>query len=366
MTVDVAVVGGGPVGLAAALECRARGLSVAVFERTPGADVDKACGEGLMPRAVRFLERHGAFRRLSAADCSPFTGIRYVSDDGVVAEGLLPGAGGLGVRRLALRRALRDAAFDAGVKLHEGCTVERFAVSPGDVALETDAGAVEARLLVGADGLHSRVRTGAGLAVKAREAAPRYGLRAHFAHAPWTDKVEVHFAAGAEAYVTPVGTQRVGLAFLFSREGGEATRFESLLARFPALAERLSTAPRDSEVRGAGPLRQQVSAVVADRVALVGDAAGYVDAVTGEGLMLGFEAAEALGRNVLTALREEASAASLEGYAREFRRAYRRYQLLTEGLLGIAARPRLRRAVLRGLAFSPGAFDAALAVSVGD
>jgi 2-polyprenyl-6-methoxyphenol hydroxylase-like FAD-dependent oxidoreductase len=363
--VDVAVVGGGPVGLAAALECRARGLSVAVFERRPGADVDKACGEGLMPRAVRFLERHGAFRRLSPLDCSPFSGIRYVSDDGVVAEGLLPGSGGLGVRRLALRRALWDSAREAGVQLYEGCTVERFSAAPGAVTLETDAGAVEARLLVGADGLHSRVRTGAGLVVKVKEAAPRYGLRAHFAYAPWTDKVEVHFAAGAEAYVTPVGTQRVGLAFLFSKEGSEATRFESLLSRFPSLAERLTHAPRDSEVMGAGPLRQQVSAVVADRVALVGDAAGYVDAVTGEGLMLGFEGAEALGRHVVTALREESTAASLQGYARDFRHAFRRYAWLTEGLLGIAARPRLRRAVLRGLAFSPGTFDAALAVAVG-
>jgi 2-polyprenyl-6-methoxyphenol hydroxylase-like FAD-dependent oxidoreductase len=364
--VDVAVVGGGPVGLAAALECRARGLSVAVFERRPGADVDKACGEGLMPRAVRFLERHGAFQRLSPADCSPFTGIRYVSDDGVQATGLLPGSGGLGVRRLALRRALRAAATDAGVQVHEGCTVERFSVTPGAVGLETDAGAVEARLLVGADGLHSRVRAGAGLAVKVKEAAPRYGLRAHFARAPWTDKVEVYFSEGAEAYVTPAGAGRVGLAFLFSKEGNEATRFESLLARFPVLAEKLAHVPRDSEVMGAGPLRQQVSAVVADRVALVGDAAGYVDAVTGEGLMLGFEAAESLGRHVVQALRDEATPAALGGYARDFRLAFLRYAWLTEGLLGIAARPRLRRVVLRGLAFSPGAFDAALAMAVGD
>ena len=366
MNVDVAVVGGGPVGLAAALECRARGLSVTVFERQPGGDVDKACGEGLMPRAVRFLERHGAMSRLSPSDCSPFTGIRYVSDDGVVATGLLPGMGGLGVRRLALRRALRTAALEAGVQLSEGCTVERFTRTPAAAILETNGGTVQARLLVGADGLHSRVRAGAGLAVKVAESAPRYGLRSHFACAPWTDKVEVHFADGVEAYVTPAGAARVGLAFLFSKEGSEATRFESLLARFPALEQRLAGVARDSEVRGAGPLRQQVSAVVADRVALVGDAAGYVDAVTGEGLMLGFEAAEALGRNVAEALRHGATAESLHGYAQAFRHAFRRYAWLTEGLLAIAARPPLRRAVLRGLAFSPGTFDAALAVAVGD
>jgi len=366
MRVDVAVVGGGPVGLAAALECRARGLSVAVFERRPGADVDKACGEGLMPRAVRFLARHGAMARLSDQDFSPFTGIRYVSDDGTVATGLLPGAGGLGVRRLALRRALYGAAAEAGIQLHEGCTVAGFTRDAGRTLLSTDAGEVEARLLVGADGLHSRVRREAGLAVKEAEAAPRYGLRAHFARAPWTDKVEVHFGDGVEAYVTPVGRARVGLAFLFSKQGTEPHRFDALLERFPALAERLSAAPRDSEVMGAGPLRQHVSAVVADGVALVGDAAGYVDAVTGEGLMLGFEGAEALGRHVLQALGRGATARSLRPYARDFQVAYRRYALLTEGLLSIAARPRLRRAVLRGLSFSPGAFEAALAVAVGD
>ena len=365
MKVDVAVVGGGPVGLAAALECRGRGLSVAVFERRPGADVDKACGEGLMPRAVRFLERHGALRRLSGRDCSRFTGIRYVSDDGTVATGLLPGAGGVGVRRLALRRALRDAAAEAGVQLHEGCTVEGFTRVTAGSVLATEAGNVEARLLVGADGLHSRVRAGAGLAVKVSEAAPRYGLRAHFAREPWTDKVEVHFADGVEAYVTPVGEERVGLAFLFSKQGPEPHRFDGLLARFPALLDKFAQAPRDSEVLGAGPLRQQVSGVVADGVALVGDAAGYVDAVTGEGLMLGFESAESLGRHAERAVVSGAPAASMHGYARDFRRAYLRYALLTEGLLAIAARPRLRRAVLGGLAFSPGMFETALAVAVG-
>ena len=106
--------------------------------------------------------------------------------------------------------------------------------------------------------------------------------------------------------------------------------------------------------------------MVADGVALVGDAAGYVDAVTGEGLMLGFEAAEALGRHVVAALGQQASSEALSGYARDFRHAYRRYALLTEGLLAVAARPALRRAVLKGLSFSPGTFEAALAVAVGE
>ncbi|MCC5691560.1 hypothetical protein, partial [Klebsiella pneumoniae] len=142
-------------------------------------------------------------------------------------------------------------------------------------------------MLVAADGLHSPLRRAAGLDVES--AGPRrFGLRQHFRVAPWGARVEVHFAGGVEAYVTPAGAQRVGVAFLWEDGAVERVRFDALLARFPALAERLAGAAPDSAPRGAGPLLRRVRGRVADRFALVGDAAGYVDAVTGEGLSLAF------------------------------------------------------------------------------
>ena len=72
---------------------------------------------------------------------------------------------------------------------------------------------------------------------------------------PWADLVEVHWSAGAEAYVTPVGARSVNLALLWEADAfEEKASFESLLAHFPALRERLGGAPVESEARGAGPL----------------------------------------------------------------------------------------------------------------
>ena len=118
---------------------------------------------------------------------------------------------------------------------------------------------------------------------------PRFGLRRHFKASPWTDLVEVHWAAHCEAYVTPVADDVVGVAVL----GAEHGDFEAALHHFPRLSRMIAGAEPISSLRGAGPLRQAVSDRVAGRVLLVGDAAGYVDALTGEGLAVGFASAQA-------------------------------------------------------------------------
>ena len=117
----------------------------------------------------------------------------------------------------------------------------------------------------------------------------RFGQRRHFATPAWTDLVEVHWAADAEAYVTPVGDQCVGVAILSGRGADFATRLDD----FPALKERLGGAEH-GETLGAGPLRQSVAQRTSGRIALVGDAAGYVDALTGEGVNVGLAQAEIL------------------------------------------------------------------------
>ena len=93
----------------------------------------------------------------------------------------------------------------------------------------------------------------------------------------------MYWADSVEAYVTPVGPERVNVAFLWGRkEAG----FDALLAHFPTLQQRLAGAAVETEARGAGPLLQTVRARHGDRLALAGDAAGYVDAITGQGLSL--------------------------------------------------------------------------------
>jgi flavin-dependent dehydrogenase len=208
------------------------------------------------------------------------------------------------------------------------------------------AGGRTARFLVAADGLHSPVRRLAGLDGRATRYR-RWGQRAHFACAPWTDRVEVHWAADAEAYVTPVAQDCVGVALLTDRRAP----FADLLAGFPELAARLPVAPTGA-VRAAGPLRQRARRPVAGRVLLVGDAAGYVDALTGEGWAIALASARALVAR--TAADEPAA------YAADHRRITRRYRWLTGGLLAAGRVPLLRRNLVPVAERAPWLFRAAV------
>ncbi len=283
---DVLVVGGGPVGLATAIETAERGLATVVLDHRSGP-VDKACGEGLMPAALARLAR------LAVAPAGrPYRGITYrgVGSDAAGVTALFSHGHGLGVRRTTLSAALQARADAAGVT-----RLTRRAEPPRQAADWVGTAGLRARWLVAADGLHSPTRRALGLAVPGAPARRRVGLRAHYRLAPWSDTVEVTWAADAEAYVTPVAEDTVGVAVLGS---GPAEPFERWLDRFPELRERLTGAERVSTVRGAGPLRQRVRHRVAGRVLLVGDAAGYVDALTGEGIAVGLACASAVAQCV--------------------------------------------------------------------
>jgi flavin-dependent dehydrogenase len=356
--IDVAVVGGGPAGLAVAIEAASRGLEVVVLEGSPSPP-DKACGEGLMPPGVRALARLVDLGRLSPDDVSPFHGIRYVQEDGTTVEGRFPRGAGLGIRRTALVLALAARARELGARIRGGAVFRGMERLPHGVRVALDGEALDARILVGADGIASPVRAAAGL--EGAPAGGRFGLRQHFARRPWSDLVEVHWGDGADAYVTPAGRERVNVAFQWDpRSSPGARSFASLLDRFPVLRERLDGAPADSSPRGLGPLARRARACVAGRVVLVGDAAGFVDGIAGEGVALAFRCAEALGAALPRALARGATRASLSPYERTFHREYGRYAFVTGGLLAIAGRPALRRVVLRGLARCPRLFQALL------
>ena len=359
---DVIVIGGGPAGLAAAAAVAARGLDALVLERR-ALPVDKACGEGLLPGGVRALEALGAARHLDPDGWSPLRSIRWVQEDGSSAEARLPAPGGMGIRRLALSRALAARAREAGAEVREEApVVSHRRDADGTTVVLASGEEIRARLLVAADGLASAVREREGLSRTTRSPR-RFGLRRHFALAPWTDAVEVHFSRGVEAYVTPVGPRRVGLAFLF--EEGAAPDFESLLARFPALAARLDGAPFDSALAGAGPLGRDASTRILDRLLLAGDAGGYVDAITGEGVSLALEEALLLGSLLPEALPRGATRAALLPWERAVRARHRRHAAVTRLVLSMARRPLLRRTAVAWLGRAPRLFDALVAGAVG-
>ena len=341
--VDVVVVGGGPVGLATAITAVGRGLSVAVVEHRADP-VDKACGEGLMPSAVLALRQLGV--EPTGVD---FAGIRYTTADGSrSAQARFRDGLGRGVRRTTLVAALAARADAVGVKRVRGDLVRLHQVSGAVVAHVAGTGDLTGAWLVGADGLHSSVRRAIGGEGAAR-VRPRHGLRRHFAVEPWTDLVEVHWARGAEAYVTPVGPDEVGVAILTDVRGPDHAHW---LRWFPALQRRLAGAEPTTRVLGAGPLEQNVRRRALGRVLLVGDAAGYVDALTGEGVSLGLATGSAAVDCIV--------AGRPQSYEELWRAATRRYRLLTRSVLFAAQHEPLRRAVVPVAAALPPVLGAAV------
>lgn len=271
---DVFVIGGGPAGLAAAIAARQRGMRVTVADgnRPP---IDKPCGEGLLPDSRAAAERIGI--QIPESIGYEFRGVRFHGERHKV-EADFPQGRGIGVRRTALHRLLIGTAERAGVDLRWETPVSRFAD-------------IRARWIVGADGTASRVRKEAGLEASAWDSR-RFARRKHFAIAPWTDRLEIHWGERCQIYVTPVTESEMCIG-LISREPG--LRVEEAITRcFPELRERLAGVAAVSVERGAPTANRRLRHVARGNVALVGDASGSVDAITGEGICLSFKQAALL------------------------------------------------------------------------
>ena len=351
MTTRAVVAGGGPTGLATAI-CAARaGMAVTLIEPRSGV-IDKACGEGLMPAGVAALRRLGVDPEPIGR---PFRGIRYI-DGPHRAEADFSTGPGLGIRRLALHTALTQAAASAGVERVQG-RVKRVEQGAEHVHAHLgDGRTVTGGWLFVADGLKSPIRRHLGLDLPTRRPV-RIGLRRHFQVAPWSDVVEVWWRPDAEAYVTPVSEDEVGVAILITGKppvGSGQSPFDRLLAGFHGLTDRIAGAAPTSPVRGAGPFETRVARRVDGRVLLVGDAAGYLDPLTGEGLKLGFLGAEAAVAAV--------AAGRPEQWERDWRRITRSYYWGTLGLLTLTGQPLLRRWMVPLLSRVPWVMGGALRV----
>jgi menaquinone-9 beta-reductase len=342
---DVFVIGGGPAGLAAAIAARKKGFQVMVAD---GAQppLDKACGEGLMPDTLAALRELGV--RVSASEGYPVQGIRFLGAGREVAANF-PGGQGIGMLRPTLHEKLVEAARAWGVSLLWKTPVQGICAEGVVVGGEV----VAAKWIVGADGIRSRVRRWIGLEARASREC-RYAFRRHYRVRPWSDLMEVHWGEKAQAYVTPVGEEEVCVV-LISRQA--ATRFTGLAAEFPQLARRLVLAPQASTERGAITMMQQLKQVYHERVALIGDASGSVDAITGEGLCLSFRQAIALA--------EAIDAGDLDDYQNAHRRLARRPTFMGRVMLLLDGHTAVRGRVMRALSSRPDVFARLLAVHVG-
>ncbi|MDF0603713.1 FAD-dependent monooxygenase [Psychromarinibacter sp. C21-152] len=335
---DVVIIGGGPAGLGAAIAAADAGLDTLVIARRVGS-VDKACGEGLMPAAVENLSALG----VAPSRFHRFRGVRYIHGKHS-ADGHFRRGPGLGVRRTVLQDALNRRARELGVEIRQQ-TVRDIAQTSQSVTITGET----ARFALVADGLQSPIRRRLGLSAPSRRRA-RLGLRRHFAVAPWSDFVEVHWSDQAEAYVTPIAADLVGVAVLFYRDAfpAEADIYCRILSLFPALRDRLPCRPCSARL-GAGPFEQRVLMPMNGRILLIGDAAGYLDPLTGEGIRLGLDSARAAVACI--------TQGRPETYPQTLRRVSRRYWSTTGGLLWLRDRPVLRDHMVPVLWRMPWLFD---------
>jgi flavin-dependent dehydrogenase len=342
---DVFVIGGGPAGLAAAIAARRKGFEVTLADgaRPP---IDKACGEGLMPDGLAALGRLGI--TIDSAEAHPFRGIRFLGA-GVSVEAGFPEGAALGVCRTVLHRKMVEQAAAAGVRMLWGTPVT--GICPQGVSVA--GGFISARWIVGADGFHSRVRRWSGLGT-GHPRHRRFGFRMHYRVTPWSEYMELHWGAGCQLYVTPIAADKVCVA-LISRDSH--LRLDEALAQFPELSARLAGARRVTTERGAETANYSLKRVYRGCVALVGDASGSVDAITGEGLCLSFHQAIALADSL--------ASGCLAPYEVAHRRLARRPTLMSRCMLAMDRRAWLRQRVMRALASEPRIFRKMLAMHVG-
>jgi len=344
---DVFIVGGGPAGLATAIATRQRGLTAIVAD---GGEppIDKACGEGLLPETLATLGELGV--DMPPGISFPLRGIRFLQGD-VQVSAELPAGSALGIRRTVLHARLIARAGECGVRLLWRTPVARISA----VGVHVPGGCIPARWIVGADGSTSRVRRWAGLDRAVRE-KQRFAVRRHYRIAPWSDYAEIYWSPGAQAYVTPISHDEVCVVVM--AEQVENAEFHSFVKNCPQLAARLADAHLTGRERGAITLMHSLSAVNSGNVALVGDASGGVDAITGEGLRLAFRQALALA----SAIEQD----DLHLYAQAHRALARKPMFIGDLLLMHGRNERLRARSLRMLARTPQLFSRLIALHSGD
>lgn len=369
---DVLIVGAGPAGLACAIAAASQGLQVELLDAMqPG--IDKACGEGLMPDSLAALAALGFdlhrdlnqdLRQIETALLrgirflgNPATPNRHNPDSYTTTEAPFPAGPGRGIRRTALHQLLLDRATSLGVRFHWQTVVQGIDQdinqNTNGIRLHTNRHPLRARYLIGADGHQSRIAKWARLEESSTHSR-RIGLRQHYDIAPWTDYVEVYWSDHGQAYVTPISSTRVCVAFLSNRKFPDPSE---ALRHFPALERHLASAQPSGDARGSITLGRTLRRVTSGNIALIGDASGSVDAVTGEGMALCFRQAAALA----TALKAD----DLAAYQAAHRRIQRLPTRMSRSLLLMDRSPRLRARTLNAFERNPRLFDRLLRVHLG-
>jgi geranylgeranyl reductase family protein len=359
---EIVVVGGGPAGCATAIFLKERGHDVLLIDaaRFPR---DKICGEGVSPEAWRLLRALGAAERVRAQAPHPLHGMRLTSPDGTSFVGEYGGdrEPGFALRRFDLDLALLETARAHGVEVAEDTRATGLRVVDGVVtalSLSRHGGpetVCEARLVVAADGRASLVARRLGL-LREHPRLRKFAVRGHFEDVQGlTDYGEMHVGGGGYCGIAPLSGSAANVAFVLDRgemakAGGDVEAFyRETLHRWPRISERLARARLLAPPRAIGPLALEARAVSSPGALLVGDAAGFYDPFTGEGVTLALRSAEMAAEVASRSLRQ-GPAHDLTDYDRLRRAATKDKFRLNRLLQFVVEWPSLSNAVAARLA----------------
>jgi 2-polyprenyl-6-methoxyphenol hydroxylase-like FAD-dependent oxidoreductase len=354
---DVAVVGGGPAGSVTALLLARAGYGVTLIERARFPR-RKACGEYQNSGAVDALGRLGLLERVQPV-AQPLRGIRLVPPHAPPIELPFPRPA-LACDRATLDARLLDAACEAGVRVVRGRVDDLLhdGVRTTGLTYRDEAGArqrLDARIVAGADGAGSVVARKLGAVLPARGVA-RFAVGGHYTGFGDLDgHVEMYVGAGAYFAINPLDAERANVmvvvphAALARWAGDVDDGVRGKAAELGRGHRSFAGAVRSGERVAVGPLAHRVRSPIAPGALLVGDAAGFLNPFTGQGVFLALRGAEAAATAIAAALRERAAeSAAFVRYARERERdfaARKRLSALVSLLIDVP--PLARRVVAR-------------------
>jgi flavin-dependent dehydrogenase len=384
MTPDVIVVGAGPAGAATTILLAERGLAVLLLDRAR-IPRPKICGEYLSPETVRLLDRLGVLKTLDAAGAVALAGMTITAPDGTTLVGTYRAIGrwrpyrghALGVSRATLDFALVERLRSLAVDFREhvrvtGVVLEGRRVT-GVRAVDQHHRALTFRapLVIGADGRASAVAHSLGCRQPHRHR--RMALVTYVSGLEeCRGRGEIFVDPPDYSILNPLDPDRVNASLVVPLDHAAPwthrleTFFEARVKQLPHLARRLAGARREAPVVALGPLAFRVVPPAQDGVLLVGDAAGFYDPFTGEGIFTALRGAELAAPLVARALDGgDTSARALRAYTRERRAVFRDKERVTRLLQAVIRHRSLANGACRLLARRPQLLDLLLGV-VGD
>jgi len=380
---DVIVVGAGPGGAATAILLAEHGLTVQLLDRARFPR-PKICGEYLSPEAPRVLDRLGVLKTVDGL-ATPLAGMRITAPDGTVVSGAYRAIGDWRPYRehaMAIERALLDEAlvdrvralpidFREQVRVTDVFVERGRAVGVEAVDREGRAARLPATLVIAADGRASVVAQRLGL--RRAHRLKRMALVTYVSDLDGCrDYGEIFVDPPDYAIINPVAADRANLSIVVPLAHGARwsgrleTFFTARVRQLPHLARRLAGARIVTPVHAMGPLAYEVGVPRVDGVLLVGDAAGFFDPFTGEGIYAALRGAELAVETAVGALRAgDCSRRALAAYGRARRRAFGGKARVTRALQFVISHRGLANLTARVLAQRPGLLDVLLGV-IGD